>query len=77
MNELVQLVMQKTGLSQDKSQEVVDAVVNHFKSRLPQSVTGHFSALLGKTDSSGAQDLWSKAKSAFTGVGNKEGGEAS
>lgn len=31
MNELVQLVTQKTGLPQDKAQELVDAVVTHLK----------------------------------------------
>jgi nucleoid DNA-binding protein len=31
MNELVQLIMQKTGLPQDKAQELVDTVVTHLK----------------------------------------------
>lgn len=73
MNELVQLVMQKTGLPQDKAQEVVDTVVNHLKSRLPESLTSHLSGLLGGADGSPVSGLEDKAKSAMAGLGGMFG----
>ena len=68
MNELVQLVMQKTGLPQDKAQQVVDAVVTHLKGRLPDAVTSHLDAFLsgGAGDTGGIAD---KAKSVIGGLG--------
>jgi hypothetical protein len=68
MNELVQLIMQKTGLSQDKAQEVVDTVVTHLKGRLPETLTSHLNAFLGSSGgaTSGIAD---EAKSVITGFG--------
>lgn len=68
MNELVQLIMQKTGLSQDQSQQVVDTVITHLKGRLPDAVTSHLDAFLagGADSSSGIAD---KAKSMVAGLG--------
>lgn len=69
MNELVQIIMQKTGLPQDKAQEVVDTVVTHLKGRLPEALTSHLSAFLG---SSGNPDttagIADKAKSVAAGL---------
>lgn len=69
MNELVQLIMQKTGLSQDKAQQVVDTVVTHLKGRLPDAVTSHLDAFLsgGTSDGGGIAD---KAKSVVAGLGS-------
>ncbi len=41
MNELVQLVSQKTGISQDKAQQAVEVIINHLKSRLPGPIASH------------------------------------
>lgn len=69
MNELVQLIMQKTGLSQDKAQEVVDTVVTHLKARLPESLTSHFNVLLGDSGNAGNLAGYAdKAKAAIAGV---------
>lgn len=67
MNELVQLVMQKTGLPQDKAQELVDAVVTHLKGRLPETVTSHLEAFLsgGAGQTAGLGDT---AKAAIAGL---------
>jgi hypothetical protein len=47
MNELVQLVQQKTGLSQDMAQKVVDTVVGFLKTKLPGPVSSGLDDLLG------------------------------
>lgn len=69
MNELVQLIMQKTGLSQDKAQQVVDTVVTHLKGRLPDAVTSHLDAFLSG-DTSGVGGIADKAKSMVAGLGS-------
>ena len=46
MNELINLVSQKTGLPQDKATVAVDTVVNYLKSKLPASVAGQLDAVL-------------------------------
>jgi uncharacterized protein (DUF2267 family) len=35
MNELVQMVAQKTGIGEDKARQAVQVVVEHLKGRLP------------------------------------------
>jgi len=35
MNELVQMVSQKTGIGEDKARQAVQVVVEHLKGRLP------------------------------------------
>ena len=67
MNELVQLVMQKTGLPQDKAQELVNAVVTHLKGRLPDAVTSHLEAFLSG-DGGQAGGLGDTAKAAIAGL---------
>ncbi len=51
MNELVQIVQQKTGLSQDMAQTVVNTVMEHLKSRLPASMSAGLDQLMGGTAS--------------------------
>lgn len=71
MNELVQLIMQKTGLSQDQAQEVVNTVVNHLKGRLPEALTNHLDAFLGGSgDTDAATGVVDKAKSVVAGLGS-------
>ncbi len=74
MNELVQLVMQKTGLPQDKAQEVVDVVISHCRAKLPASISSHLDGLLAQIESPEAQSLIEKAKSFAVGLGSKLSG---
>lgn len=69
MNELVQIIMQKTGLSQDKAQEVVDTVVTHLKGRLPEALTSHLNAFLGSSGDTDTAGIADKAKSVVAGLG--------
>ncbi len=47
MNEIVQMVSQKTGISQDKAQQAVEIVINHLKSRLPGPIASHLDQFTG------------------------------
>jgi hypothetical protein len=46
MDELIDLITQKTGLSQDKAKIAVDTVVNFLKQKLPPSIAGQIDVVL-------------------------------
>jgi len=46
MDELINAVAQKTGMSQDNARKAVEVVVNELKSRLPGPVASHLDTLL-------------------------------
>ena len=46
MNELVNLVSQRTGLSPQQAQQAVEAVLQILKQRLPAPLAGHIDSLL-------------------------------
>jgi nucleoid DNA-binding protein len=68
MNELVQILMAKTGLSQDKAQEVVDTVVTHLKARLPGPLASHLDGILNGLGAGELEVLEQKAKAMFPGL---------
>ena len=47
MNELVQIVQQKSGLSEEQSIEIVNAVVAFVKTKLPAGLASHVDGLVG------------------------------
>lgn len=58
MNELVQLVAQKTGLAEDKAQMAVVTVLSFLKERLPSPLAGQLDSFLVSSGNP-AQDLGS------------------
>ena len=46
MDELVNLVVQKTGISQEDARKAVEVVVNALKSRLPGPIATHVDSFL-------------------------------
>lgn len=70
MNELVQMIVQKTGLAQDKAQLIVDMVVTHLKGKLPSSVSSHLDSFLSTGGiASATGGVAEKAKSMVAGLG--------
>jgi hypothetical protein len=47
MNELVQIVQQKSGLSEEQSVDIVRAVVEFVKTKLPAGLASHVDGLVG------------------------------
>lgn len=47
MDELVKLVAQKTGLSEEMAKTAVDTVVGYLKKNLPAPIAGQIDGLLG------------------------------
>jgi uncharacterized protein (DUF2267 family) len=54
MNELVQQVCQRTGLSEDKAQQAVHTVLAYLKEKLPGPIGSHIDSALQGGDVSGA-----------------------
>ncbi len=58
MNEIVKLVQDKTGISQQQAQTAVNTVVNYLKGKLPQQFSGYLdSAMAGNEVSNIASDI--------------------
>lgn len=84
MNQVVALVQQKTGLSQEMAQKVVDVVVDHIKGKLPAPMASGLDSLLGAGEATAGADasateqqgsgLADTAKSMVAGLFNKSEG---
>ncbi|HVJ09431.1 MAG TPA: hypothetical protein VM554_13715 [Acidisarcina sp.] len=55
MNELVQIVQQKSGLSEEQSTEIVRAIVGYVKGKLPEALASHVDSLVGDLGTSGTE----------------------
>ena len=65
MDELIDLVVEKTGLPKDKASEVVDIVLDFIKEKLPDQIAGSLDKFLGGGSSANLLD----------GLGNLLGGK--
>jgi uncharacterized protein (DUF2267 family) len=72
MQQLIQQVAQRTGVSEDKAQAAVDTVVGYLKDHLPGPVASQLdNAMSGESGEQGG-GLMGKAKGMFGG--NKQSG---
>ena len=46
MNEIVQMVTQRTGIPEDKAREAVQVVLEHLRSRLPGPLASHLDSFI-------------------------------
>ena len=63
MDELVNAVVQKTGMSQEDAQKAVLAVLDFLKTRLPSPIAGHLDAFLSGGARGGLSVLEGEAES--------------
>ena len=75
MEQLVQELSQKTGLSPEKSQEVVNVVVSHLKERLPEPLANALDSFLNGS-AAGSGNLMDEAKAMASGLGGLFGKKA-
>lgn len=54
MDELVKLVQQKTGISEEQARQAVTTVINFLKERLPAPIAGQVDGILNNPGVSGA-----------------------
>ena len=58
MDEIVKLVVERTGISEDLAQKAVETVVSYLKDKLPEPLSGQIEGLLEGSDLGGqAGDL--------------------
>lgn len=50
MEELVQLVVEKTGISEDLAQKAVEVVLDYLKDKLPEPIAGRLDDILDGLD---------------------------
>jgi hypothetical protein len=53
MDELVKIVAQKTGLSEDKAKVAIETVIGFLKDKLPAPIAGQIDSVLGGTGGGG------------------------
>jgi hypothetical protein len=53
MDKLVNLVSEKTGLSEEMSRQAVEVVINHLKDKLPEPIAGQIDGFLGGESATG------------------------
>ena len=61
MDELINLVVQKTGISQDDARKAVEVIVSALKSKLPAPVASHLDSFLSGGMSGGLSVLENEA----------------
>jgi hypothetical protein len=75
MDELINLVVQKTGISQDDARKAVEVIVTAMKSRLPAPLASHIDSLISGGLSGGMSTLESEAGEMLKGkLGSLFGG---
>ena len=78
MNELVQIVQQKTGLSPDMAQRVVDTIVGYLKTKLPEPMAAGLDSLLSGGEPATGGDgggVMDKAKAMVANLGGMLGNQ--
>ena len=76
MDELVNQVVQKTGISQDQANQAVQTVIGYLKDKLPGPIGSQLDSVLGGA-SGGAGGIAGQAGQAMGGLGDMLGGPKS
>jgi hypothetical protein len=75
MDELISLVVQKTGISQDDARKAVEVIVSALKSKLPGPIASHLDSFISGDMSGGLNTLTGEAGEMLKGkLGNLFGG---
>jgi hypothetical protein len=78
MNELINLVVQRTGLSQEDAQKAVTAVIDFLKTKLPPQIASHLDGLIAGGSGGALGAIEAEAGELLKGkLGNLLGGQPS
>ncbi len=76
MDELINQVVQKTGISRDQANQAVQTVIGYLKDRLPGPVASQIDNVLGgQSGAGGAGGIMGQAGQALGGLGDTLGGK--
>jgi len=77
MDELINLVVQKTGISQDDARKAVEVIVDTLKSKLPGPIASHLDSFINGGLSGGMSTLTGEAGDLLKGkLGGLFGGNS-
>ncbi len=68
MEELVKMIAEQTGISEDMARKAVNVVMDYLKDKLPQPLAGQLDNLLQGGDLSQADDLLEAGKDLLGGL---------
>ncbi len=71
MEDLIKLVSEKTGLSEDKAKVAVDTVTMYLKSKLPGSISSQVDKYLSSDVPSESDEMMSNLKDTLAGIYKK------
>ena len=72
MNELIQKICDRTGLTPDQANAALNVVVTHLKERLPAPIASHVDGVLSGAGASGLGGLAAEAESVAEGFFGKK-----
>jgi len=75
MDELTELIAERTGLSEDVAEKVVSVVLEYLEEHVPEPFRGQVQALLGSGGGTGGFDM-DDAQSLMKGLGKLFNGDA-
>ncbi|MDD2539355.1 MAG: hypothetical protein WC377_07980 [Bacteroidales bacterium] len=55
MNEIIKIVVSKTGISESMARKIIEIVIAQLKKRLPEGIGGQLESLLGDTSAKGSK----------------------
>jgi hypothetical protein len=67
MNELVKLVSEKAGLSEEMAEMAVELVINYLKEKLPEPIAGQIDTVLGGAEAASGGGVLSKGLGSLFG----------
>jgi hypothetical protein len=76
MQDLVQRLSEKTGMTPDESQQAVNVVVSHLKEKLPAPLAGALDSFLADGSAQGSESMIDKAKAMAAGLQDMFGKKA-
>jgi uncharacterized protein (DUF2267 family) len=71
MKDLIKLVSDKTGLSEDKARVAVETVTTYLKSKLPGSIAAQVDSYLSGDEKSESDEMLSNLKDTLGGIYKK------
>lgn len=72
MNELIQKICDRTGLTPDQAKSAINVLATHLKERLPAPIASHVDGVLNGEAASGLSGLAAEAESLAEGFFGKK-----
>lgn len=75
MQDLIKMVVEKTGLSEEKAQEAIHTVLGFLKDKLPAGIGSHLDSFMGSSNSENKEKSDSKIGNILGEIGDMFGGK--